>query len=199
MLNKFIHSSCCCIAILFQLQLGHSQNLSYNIFRGDSKIGTIEAQKNTSGTYEHYNVVGDVAFRVVFKYNRQTHLNVTYKNNELVTGKSKTVMNEDLKELSEIKQKENHYSCFKHPDEKFKIHSSIPFSTVKLYFIEPIGIDKIFSESYLTYCKLEKVGEHKYKLSLPGNKTNYYTYKNEKLVHVLIDRSWFDLTFKINE
>lgn len=199
MSNIFIQISLCFFAVLCQANRVSAQKLNYDIYRGDSKIGTIDATRNADGAHEEFNVIADVTFRVVFKYNRQTKLEVSYQEDRLNASTSKTVMNEELKELSKLEQTGNHYKCFKHPDESFELQSPIHFTAVKLYFEEPVGIDKVFSESFLAYCDLQNMGDHRYKLTLPGKRVNYYTYKDNKLVHVTIDRTWFDLTFRINK
>lgn len=113
------------------------------------------------------------------------------------TSRSGVYMNNDLQDSTALNQQLNSYNVYRYPNERYKIDSvDMGFTTAKLYFKEPVGINEVYSERFLQYCPLEVVGGHKYKLNLPDGKTNYYRYEDQKLVEVSVDRTWFNLEIR---
>jgi hypothetical protein len=106
-------------------------------------------------------------------------------------------MNNEMVDSSTVEQDINDYHAFKFPDDHFVLnHVDLRFTTAKLYFQEPLGIKRVYSERFLKYCPLEAQGDSRYKLHLPDNKVNYYIYKDEQLAAVLVERTWFNLEFR---
>ena len=91
------------------------------------------------------------------------------------------------------------YYCYRYPDERFVLNDAqVGFTSVMLYYQEPVGIEKVYSERFLEYCSLEALDDHKYKLYLPNRKINYYTYEEGVLLEIFVDRTWFNLRFHAN-
>jgi hypothetical protein len=106
-------------------------------------------------------------------------------------------MNNDLEDSTTLHQENNNYQVFQFPQKNYMLHSTdLRFSTAKLYFQEPEGIQEVYSELFLQYCRLEPQEDHRYKLYLPDGKVNYYTYEDRQLVKVDIERTWFNLEFR---
>ena len=164
---------------------------------GGKEIGKVHAHLIKSDNTHTYVVISDVNFRVLWKdYNRKTSNTVIYKDEILMSSYNSVYMNEEMEDSSAIRQDERQYLCYRFPEEQVEIPNNlVEFSTVKLYFSEPVGINSIYSERFLAYCPLELVDDHKYKLSLPNGKENFYTYSDRKLVEVFVDRTWFNLRF----
>jgi hypothetical protein len=63
----------------------------------------------------------------------------------------------------------------------------ITYDMLNLYSKEPVNIRKVFSGNFESTLNIEKIGDHKYKVSLPDNSYNYYFYRdgilNEIEVH----------------
>lgn len=132
---------------------------------------------------------------MIWSYIVTSAMKAEYVNGILISCYSRQDTNEEMKEQSQIKRSGENYSGFRAPDQNIKIKGGISFSTAKLYFEEPHGIDSVFSESYLAYCKLENLGNSRYKLYMPDGNFNYYTYTDNKLKEILVERSMFDLRF----
>ena len=184
------------VPLLFFTIISRSQPIEFAVLRGDSQIGEIQASISQKDNFIHYDVVSDVSFRIIWKYNRISGLHVTYINNMLESSLSTAAINDKLKELSRVTKSGSQYDCFIYPNDSFQLKPDINFSTVRLYFEEPVGISKIYSESFLDFGTLESLGDHVYKLTLPDESINYYTYKNGELTEVSVNRTLFNLTFK---
>jgi hypothetical protein len=106
-------------------------------------------------------------------------------------------MNNDLQDSTTLDKELNSYRVFKYPHDQYLLNNTeLTFTTARLYFQEPVGIQNVYSERFLQQCRLEDQGDHTYKLHLPDNKANYYTYKDRQLVAVAIERTWFNLEFR---
>jgi len=187
------------LPILFFLIVPDSsaQFSTFTIFKGDTEIGEIKAfLEETDNNLVKYTVESEVNFWVIWRYNRTSDLIATYKDDMLETSYSKIILNDDIKEFTKLKKEGEAYNCFKYPNLSFQTKPGVNFSVAKLYFEEPVGISRVYSEKYLTYAELEPQGDHTYKLILPGGKINYYTYQNQELVEVLVHRNWFNLAFR---
>jgi hypothetical protein len=139
-------------------------------------------------------VVSDALYRIVWKYHRTSNMTSIYVNDTLNSSTSINKMNDDVKEHSEFWKDDDGYKC--HHQDKIEMEENVVlFSSVKLYFQEPIDIDSVYSETFLEMSYLENLGSNKYKLYLPGNRENTYVYKNGELQEIRVDRT-FDLLFK---
>lgn len=187
------------LILLLNFFLSRAQTYRYTIHHGDDEIGEITASHTSSGPESHFKITSTAVFKVLWKYNRKTSMAVRYKNGVLEYSSSEVFMNDELEERCQIKKNREVYDCRKQPGDSFQIKSPIVFSSARLYFEEPIGVEAIFLESYLAFCPLEPMGNHKYKLTLPGEKVNYYTYENEILKEIFVERSWFDIIFRKKE
>ena len=192
-----------CVLVFFLLIFGsglYAQTHWYTIHRGGKQIGEISASLVESEHTETYEILSDVTFKVLWKsYNRKTSHLVVYEHESLTSSSSGVYMNDDLEDSAALNLDYKTYHCFRFPDDRFILSDEgVQFTTAKLYFQEPVGVSQVYSERFLLYCTLEPEGKHRYKLSLPGGKTNYYTYEDNNLSEVYIDRTWFNLEFKKN-
>ncbi len=181
----------------FCVQSAISQDVNFSIHLGEKEIGEVKARRTALDNTHIYEVKSDVNFKVLWKeYNRTTNNKVIYENDILMSSYNSVYMNEEMEDSSAFQKKEEQYHYYRFPNEKLEMPKGlVQVSTVTLYFAEPEGINSIFSERFLTFCPLELIKEHTYKLSLPNGKVNIYTYVNKKLAEVFVDRSWFDLKF----
>lgn len=175
----------------------YAQQHTYSIRAAGKEIGEITTSLTKSGDIDTYEVVSEVNFQILWKnYHRKTTNSATYRLQGLQESLSEVYMNNDLEDSSTMIFVKDQYDCYRHPNETFAFsHNGLQFTTVKLYFQEPVGINQVYSERFLEYCPLEFTGDHKYKLYLPNGKINYYTYANNSLVEVFVDRTWFNLKF----
>jgi len=179
--------------LLFSLSI-HGQQVEFTINIGSKEIGEITANKELIQNREVYKVVSDATFRIIWKYHRTSEMTVIYINDTLESSVSINKMNDDVKAMSKFWKDDNGYKC--HHQGKIEMEENpVLFSTVKLYFQEPVNVDSVYSETFLEMSYLEDLGDHQYKLFLPGNRKNTYRYDNGILQEVKVDRT-FDILFK---
>ena len=190
---------CILVLVLVMCTSGLSgQQHQYSVHRGGKEIGEISASLTETTYTKTYEILSDVSFKVLWKkYNRKTSNLVVYQEESVKTSHCGVYMNEDLQDSTTMAKVQNSYRVFKYPGDHYMLDDiELNFTTAKLYFQEPVGIRNVYSERFLQPCRLEDQGDHTYKLHLPDNKTNYYTYKDRQLVAVSIERTWFNLEFR---
>lgn len=178
----------------------YAQKLFYDIYKGEDRIGEIIIDKIEVDNKVHYEANSEANFRVLFKNRLLTHNSANFVDNELVYAKSEIILNDNVRNHNITKREGEHYSFFKHPDDKIK-RKQAPFvnCTVALYYEEPTGLTGVFSENHQQVCALKSIGDHAYEMELPGGKINQYFYKNGKLVEIKVIRTFVDLSFRLKE
>ena len=186
------------LVILISVGRLYSQKHTYTVHRAGKAIGEVTTSLSESDHTKTYKIISDVNFKVLWRrYNRRTSNLVVYENEAVKTSFLGVYMNNDLEDSSSINLDQNKYNCYRYPDDRFVLNNTeVLFTTAKLYFQEPVGIQSIYSERFLQYCPLEPKGNHKYQLNLPNGRVNYYTYGDDELIEILVDRTWFNLEIR---
>ena len=174
-----------------------AQSVHFKILNGDDVIGNISAEKATTKNNTTYSVTSVASFRVLFKYVRETSMDVVFQSGKMKSSETKQIMNKELEEHRITNLTGTGYSCLKNPkEEKFTLTHAIHFSSSMLYFEEPIGHSHIFAESYQKMCPLLLISPGIYELTLPHGKINHYVYKAGELQEIRVFRTMVDLVFK---
>lgn len=197
-MSKTFLISCFLLTILISYS-AVSQQHKFTIHLAGGNIGEIKAELIEKKGVKYFNIVSEVNFKVLWKkYNRKTDNKLSYNNdNMIIESYSGIYMNNELEDSAYMKLNKSTYSCYRYPDKNFSIDKfEIDFPAALLYFKEPVGVSKIYSERFLEYCPLVDKGDHKYVILLPNGKENIYTYKNGLLTMVYVDRTWFNLEFR---
>ncbi len=170
----------------------------FEIHLAGKSIGGITAKLQSIDNKQVYDILSEVNFKVLWKkYNRQTKNFIVYGNDIIVESYSGIYMNHVLEDSASIQAKGESYKFYRFPDKNFTTEKRpIKYLAAMLYFQEPKNITEVYSERFLSYCKLESKGNGKYIIYLPNGKENVYTYENGKLMEVFVDRTWFNLRFK---
>ena len=190
---------CLCLLLFFSIP-SHiwAQQGIYAVRVAGIEIGEITTSLTESEQIQTYEILSDVSFKILWKrYNRKTINLVTYENEAMKTSFSGVYINSDLEDSAVMNLDQKKYHCYRYPDENFVLHEAqLDFTSVMLYYQEPVGIEQVYSERFLEYCNLEAMDDQKYKLYLPNGTVNYYTYGEGMLQEIFVDRSWFNLRFQ---
>jgi hypothetical protein len=119
-----------------------------------------------------------------------------YIGNTLLGCHTNLSVNGALRDSSHLRPMGDALHGFVHPDQRFLHNGAVAWTTARMYFEEPVGQLRIFVESLLAYCPLERTGPGTYRLTLSNNKVNHYSYRNGVLHEIRVDRSLIDLVFR---
>ncbi len=155
-----------------------SQKLTYDVIFFGKKIGytTVERFVKPEGEVD-YKLVNSSEANVLFtKKTSYMNFDVHYKNGMMQSSYAKNVK-DGVTEIVTVVWKETKYLIEK-GEGKLQYTKPINFSSILLYFNEPINQSSIFSERIGDFCKFVKTGEHKYECKLANGVNNIYTYSN---------------------
>jgi hypothetical protein len=166
----------CCIFLFLSHSAALSQEYKFNVDLAGKKIGEINASATQNGETHMYEIISEVNFKVLWKnYNRKSSNRMIYEEDNMIFSYSGIHMNDDLEDSVTMHKILDHYDCYQHPGKSLRLKSTnLNFTTAKLFFEEPLGMNRIYSEQYLEYCELVSNGDHKYTLHLPGTIDNHF-------------------------
>ncbi|MCB0768920.1 MAG: hypothetical protein KDC00_00760 [Flavobacteriales bacterium] len=168
----------------------------FEIHKGDDVVGRIVALRNGQGDRTTYLMTSYSEFQIIWKQIVRTTMVSEYAAGQLNNCHSNLWVNSALRDSSHMRTISSRYDCFVHPDRRFVHHASVEWTTARMYFEEPIGVNEVFVESVLENCRLMPLGEHRYRLFMPDAKVNDYVYRNGVLQEIGVDRKYVDLVFR---
>ncbi|MDB5256514.1 MAG: hypothetical protein JWM14_1209 [Chitinophagaceae bacterium] len=172
------------------------QYLRYDIFVGDNKIGEVVASKNAKGTSTTYSVQTNLSFKVLETYDVNYQLSSSYKNNYLIESALKNIVNGKLEDDVHIKWDGLQYTGQANK-KTIRLKERIKHSIAKLYFHEPLGVERIFSEKYTGFEKLKAEPANEYVLHLGDGNKSHYKYSNGICTEVTSTKSFFKIQIKL--
>ena len=182
----------------FSLTSTHSQELVYDIVKGKKKLGELHADRYMVDNGFLIDIESNVKFwffgnrRVMYKLVNK------YESKTLISSFSTSTMNDKPRHTTSISYEIGKYKFSDVQDSEINFCDTthINYTIAYMYFKEPGNIDLVYSERYLKYLPLEKVDDHKYKVSLPGGVKNYFTYDNGLTKEVEINHTLAKFYFK---
>ncbi len=184
------------IAVLLSCSMAMAQELGFTIWKGDALVGGITALRKHPGDNAIYAVSSYSQFEVVAKQVVRSSMGVEYRMGRPYACFTSMHLNGSLRDSSNMRGSSAGLACFIHPKERFTLRTTIPWTTSRMYFEEPVGQTSIFVESVLRECAMRRVGNGRYRLELPGNKSNTYRYVQGVLQEVEVDRPLMRLVFR---
>lgn len=174
-----------------------TETITFTVYLSGSDIGKITATKKTLGNTVHYRVFSDVEYNSwLYDHQRTTDVTGVMVNGELAESHSMVTEYGDTEVDARTKRNGVSYTGTPHHGSPKTISGPIDFISIMLYFHEPEGISRIYSESHLDYCKVKPLGNGVYEYETPEGKINDYAYKNGKLVEVKIYRTLVNITIE---
>lgn len=163
---------------------------------GDKEIGKIDVSVSKEANTTIYRVNSNTSVSMLFTINYTSQLEAVYRDGKLLGASSTSFQNGKKKDDSMVAKDGSGYH-FRGNGKELHYRAPIYYSVAMLYFQEPVGLDKVYSETHGTFRKLVKSGNHTYKLVLPDGNENYYYYSNAQLQKVMVDRAAYDLSFHL--
>lgn len=188
-----------CAALAFMLLTclpTRAQQSRFNIWKGSHLVGSIVAQRVVIGERTVYTVISYSEFHIVLKQVVRSAVSTEHRAGVLSKCYTQVTVNGSLRDSSHCAPEEAALRCFVHPHERFMHHEAVAWTTARMYFEEPVSQATIFVESVMRHCPLQRTGPGQYKLVLPGNKVNRYSYRDGRLESVHVDRGFFALVFR---
>ena len=179
------------ISLLFFLLpfLLSAQKLEYKLLIHGDEVGNLIAEHLHTESHDIYEVHSQGSVKILFTISSRYYSFSKLRNNELLYSKSILYKNEHLSDTVVVKKiKSKYYSETGMKTHKTQIIGNITYVANMLYFKEPVGVKKVFSEKKGYFVDLVAKPDHKYLLiDSKMNTENTYIYKNGKLVKAILD------------
>ena len=167
------------------------ENISFSIIKKNSKIGFINIKKESLDKTTTYTIDSEVRVKVVFSFSAIGKEKSIYKNDILVYSSVYRKLNDKVK-LNQSLSFINGKYLLNEKNKKEEINIDVINSNlVTLFFLEPIGIQEVYSDKYKKMIKITPIGKAKYKVVLPNKSISIYHYENGKCTMIDVVGSFF--------
>ncbi|MBU2996776.1 hypothetical protein KO500_10035 [Cellulophaga baltica] len=169
----------------------------YDIIYKNKNIGSLKATYSTKGDKTIYHTSSTIGIKII----KQIDVNYTYEvsmeNNLLKKANVDILVNGKQHAKTNTHWQENKYLITKNNKVQDPINTTIKYSTILLYFIEPMNITKCYSEQDGSFNSITSLGNHTYKKTNSKGKENNYTYKNGILESAIVDGGIIEFEMKL--
>jgi len=176
--------------LMYNFTLAQKKEIFFDVIFKDEKIGVLHAQetKSESTSLKVLTIETSTTFLFI-SIHVESEVSTTQKGGVLIKGtayrnasrKSSDVIASVTKIGNRLYQRERNGV----KDKIKNLH--ITFCVADLYFKEPVGITRVFSNMYAEMLQLKQVSVGKYKLITPDNNNSIYNYRNGELISIEVD------------
>jgi len=173
--------------------------LRYDVEIQDKYVGWMTCSKNTLADQSvSYTIDSKVNINIITSYDIQFKQESSFKNGSLLKSNYFTKVNGDTQSFSRLNWDGTRYIGWDGKKNSVIDTNKIGHSIGNLYFKEPVGSAKIFSEKYLTICPITKSGEY-YTIRFPDDKATCYKYQNGICVWAESKQKLYKIVFRLKE
>ena len=154
------------------------EKISFSVIKKNSSIGFIDIEKTTIDETTTYIINSEVKTKIIFNFNAKGIEKYIYKRDTLIYSSLYRKLNNKVKLNQSLTLIDGKY-FLKEKNKKEEINIGIISSNlVTLFFFEPVGVQKVYSDKYKEMVRITPIGNGKYRIVLPNKSTNIYHYKN---------------------
>lgn len=172
--------------------------LQYDVIRNNKVIGHMQAVKNTRGTYTEFLTESSVKVSVVVELAIYTKVTGIFGQGQLISGSVVRRVNNSNKVNATIQWQKDKY-IIEEDGGKMTIPEKIPYASACLMHIEPVGLNRIFSEANKKFIPIRQIKPHQYELQLPDGNKNFYTYADGVCVSAEVNTTLSKAFFRLKK
>ncbi|MCX6199362.1 MAG: hypothetical protein NTY88_09100 [Bacteroidetes bacterium] len=164
------------VLFLFSLSLLAQKHI-YEIHLFGKKIGQTIVERIDKGNGEvQFKLQSKSDVNILFTHKTSVmNTEVNYKDGKMISSYCKNVK-DGVIEIVSVAWNGTKY-LIKKGEEVLQLNQVLDFSSIQLYYVEPTGKTKIFSERIGQICSFVKTAEGEYECKLANGITNIYRYK----------------------
>ena len=169
--------------------------LNYKVTQGKDEIGWLKLQKNDSGATTFITFDSEAKKRMVFMFSVIEKQAAIFKNGILMQSYVYRKVNTDVKVNKYTVNQGNYYLVNNKTSAEKVMINGIGYNMLSIYFKEPENIKQVYSDNYERLLDIENLGNHSYKVKLPGGDANYYYYTNGACTKIKAEHTLFSVEF----
>jgi hypothetical protein len=174
-----------------------NKTLWYDIIYKEKNIGNLKAIHTYNDSKNTYHTSSTIEIKMIKQFNVNYTYEVSMENHHLKKADVDILVNGKQHAKTITHWHENKYLITKNDKTQDPIKTTIKYSTIQLYFIEPSNIHSCYSEEDGSFNTIESLGNHSYKKINSKGKENIYYYKNGTLEKATIDGGIIEFEMKL--
>jgi len=177
--------------------LSQEKKLNYDIKRNGNIVGNIRFSQNSSGSRSILKMETEVKTRFILSFNAKAQEETVYENGIMISSSFYRKMNGNIKADKKTKVSGNSYTIFNGTKTETLNNYPIRYNMLSIYTLEPVNINKVYSDNFQQFLDIQKLALHHYKIKFPdGNYCEYY-YINSICSKVEIHHSLYNATIEL--
>jgi hypothetical protein len=188
------------IVLFFSIRLNAQQQLSqYHIFYRGDNIGKMilkQTKKNDLLTIE---IASNIHMRIIKAINVNVREDYYYNRGQLIHSSIWRQVNGAEKINRQTDFYDNLYHLTTEGKKSILKEETISYNLTKLYLSEPVNIQQVYSDNFQQFLSIINIGNHSYKLRLPGNDYNIYSYENGICKSIEVHNTFYTIRMKLAE
>ena len=173
------------------LQLGNNSSeattLHFDILFKDEVVGNLEASKFLDDSMLRYSSTSSLGVKILKDFQVDYDFEVYFEDGMLKKSDVDITINQKPHAQTSVEWTNKAYAIEVNGKKEAVLKDSIVYSTIMLYFREPMGIERCFSEQNGSFNDLVALGKHRYKKINSKGRENIYQYENGALKEANID------------
>lgn len=169
--------------------LAQKNDVTFDIVFKGNKIGFLKATEEKKGSQ----VIKDIKTQsdtkvLAFAVHVESELHTIHEEGALIKGTAYRHASRGAEDVhSNTERKSPGQYVRERNGKKTTAADAITMCVADLYFREPKGLTKIYSNMYAEFVALKSLGKGKYQLTTPDKKNSFFSYENEKLVMMEVE------------
>ncbi len=185
--NLFLIASFLLVGTITRAQ---KQEVFFDVIYKDEKVGVLHAEetKTESKSFKLLTIETKTSFLFI-PIHMESEVTTTQKNGILIEGSAYRNASRKSSDVTATVTKIG-YKLYQRERNgvKDKIRNQhISYCVVDLYFQEPLGVTKVFSNMYAQMLELKRMDDGQYQLITPDNNNSIYSYRNGRLISIEAD------------
>lgn len=156
------------------------------IWKGKS-VGTLYATEKKVDAKTYYHSSTNIQIKFIKTFDINYEYDVLFHNDILQNAHVDINYNGNNHAQADTKRKNNEYQVIKDGKLEATFKEIVWYSTISMYFKEPVNITRCYSEQEGDFNKIIHLGNHKYKKINTSGRESFFFYKNGSLEKAIID------------
>ncbi len=183
--SKAVCQIAICIAGIGLAVHGQPEQHLFNVYNGDKQVGNLSANYSMAKGDHIYAVQADVKTSLLLTIHVSVLCTLVFNADGVLTStryaQSATGGFDKIIETNAIP---GGYKVWRDKRLQKELRGSIRFTANRLYFEEPVGLDKVYSEANAAVLPLKNIAPGVYELFTPDGKHTTYTYSGGRLMRL---------------
>ncbi len=170
---------------------------AYTVLYKDDSVGSMKLYTRQSGEDTYMKMASNVEMRFVFRIEVKSEEEANFKSGKLISSKAYRQVNGKEKVNNQTKAVGNAYQTYCDGKTGCIQSKLITYNFLMLYAHEPLNIQKVYSDNFQQFVRIQRTSEHIYKIELPDGNYNNYFFKDGICNKVEVHHSFYSIIIKL--